>query len=290
MKMLLLLLIPTLWAQTPFVPGMTKSEIRKAVKTYSKKVNPCPKTNELNGELLIVVEGANGYSPRREKIIRSINEQVKCHQYYSTMSNVFFYSRLMTADLYDVFHEVEKLTKRSGSTGALSFLLAENVLTIDDNRTWVYFAQSHGKKIQACINKHEQAIRDGEVKLKFLSYSWGAGTSYKIIRDLEKRGIEVNSVLSVDPVIKDKRVLGNVLGSGEHEYFEKPSNVIHWDNVYQTQSHNGFLGAIKVRGSKVLGANNFHIKYDVEEKRTDYHSMIPMHSSAYYLTKKFLKQ
>jgi hypothetical protein len=119
---------------------------------------------------------------------------------------------------------------------------------------WHYYAQSHWRRAVADIlglpARSAQApeappCRDA---LALLGYSNGGDAVYQVASALRARGVEIDLVVTADPVRKPLRGMG-LLG------FRKPGNVKAWHNFYQRCDRRTLAGCLPVVGRSVSGAD-----------------------------------
>jgi len=134
------------------------------------------------------------------------------------------------------------------------------------DRRWHYYAQNHWRRAVADIL--EMAARGGEAggtdlksvlqegprwrgAVALLGYSNGGDACYQVANALRARGVEVDLIVTADPVRKPLRGLG-LLG------FRKPENVIAWHNFYQRCDRRTLAGCLPIVGRSVGGADADH--------------------------------
>ena len=118
---------------------------------------------------------------------------------------------------------------------------------------WHYYAQNHWRRAAADIL--EMAASGGEAPetppcrdaIVLLGYSNGGDAAYQVAHALGARDVDVDLVVTADPVRKPWRGLG-LLG------FAKPENVKAWHNVYQRCDRRTLGGWLPVVGHDVAGA------------------------------------
>lgn len=139
---------------------------------------------------------------------------------------------------------------------------------------WHYYAQNHWRRAVAdilqvaarggeagttdrqSVLRKDLPVRGGEAPetppcrdaVALLGYSNGGDACYQVANALAARGVEIDLIVTADPVRKPLRGLG-LLG------FRKPENVNAWHNFYQRCDRRTLAGWLPVVGRSVAGAD-----------------------------------
>ncbi len=121
------------------------------------------------------------------------------------------------------------------------------------NCRWRYYAQNHwrraAREILRLATRPDCKAGAGREPVVLLGYSNGGDAAYQIARALGRRGVEIELVITADPVRKPWRGAG-LLG------FRKPACVDVWHNFFQRFDRRSLAGRIPVLGRAVAGAES----------------------------------
>lgn len=95
----------------------------------------------------------------------------------------------------------------------------------------LYFGQGDAEEAKIAIL--EKVKSDPQTVIALIGHSWGGDTAYKIVRDLAAHGLEINLLVTLDPVS---------VGSYFKSQFVKPSGTTNWINFHVPKSDLASLG------------------------------------------------
>lgn len=151
-------------------------------------------------------------------------------------------------------------------------------------RAILYYSRRGYREALSCaLSLQKRADGTGrELKFTVMGYSLGGTAAFRLTRSLQRAGIRVQDLLTVDPVGGNFRTFKSTLfRGGSPRYFVKTEGMPSWKNIYQTTDRRSitheFPLPIGIRGNAVAGADNIrldlgnygHLKILEEEETLD---------------------
>jgi len=196
-------------------------------------------------EYIIAIDGSNSYTPIEFELSRL--NAIKTAEDVSVLSDL----RHKNWRLNEV---IEKEQNRK-SFSPMTQLLLKSETKLNSNQEALYFSHANPHMAFRCIKdiKSKKPI----IKIKIIAYSWGGNSAQKVMNKLERKNIEVDSALLIDPVRKGflaTGVIKNITGTKDSSFFKKNSNVKKLTTIYQ-KSNTNVMAFIAIRGNPAQGAD-----------------------------------
>ena len=143
--------------------------------------------------------------------------------------------------------------------------LAEAVLSrlngerrlISDQIQFHYYSKGGENSAAECARKISRES-SGAARLKVVAYSMGTDSALQFMN--ANPDIKIEHVVSVDPVGKGARWYTGVFVTQDQDFFERPAQVLRWDNFFQKLDHQSLSKSeyvrLGIRGSRVTGADS----------------------------------
>lgn len=231
-------------------------QFSEEIDNYRKKEQQvCPQYKDIKDkkELVFGFEGAGGYSPKSFNFNRFLNQNnIEPHQYH----------RLCQRNGWSACEKIDNQIKdefESTAPTGVEYLLKDYVgKTQHSDKEFLYYSRNGRKQAMECLLslKEKFELNENEFpSIKITGYSWGGHEAQEMVRKLEKLGLPVKSIFTIDPVRKGVGVVKNLFTRADNKrYFAKRDNVQQQFNIYQKADRKS-LKLFGIKGNRVQGAD-----------------------------------